>query len=105
MWDVVMLLVVVIFMASYWLVSSLRQRGLFRTLLGMVKGVVVVVTFGYFCASKALDLHNQTVVSTDANDDGPITDNMYWEFKDSPNPNECSIWQQQESIRRGNHGW
>lgn len=69
MWDVVILLVVVIFMASYWLVSSLRQRGLYRTLFSMLKGVAVVVTFGYFVAAKAFDVHSQRMVLARGGDD------------------------------------
>ncbi len=105
-WDVVLFVVVVIGMASYWLVSSLHQRGLFRTLLGMLKGVIAVVTFGYFCASKVLDLHSQIVVSTDSDDDtGRLSENPYWMYKGSADPNEYETWRLHDSIRRGHHGF
>ena len=105
-WDVVLFVVVVIGMASYWLVSSLRQRGLFRTLLGMLKGVIAVVTFGYFCASKVLDLHARTIVSTDSDDHpGPSWENPCWVYKGSPDPDEQAMWELHESIRRGRHGF
>jgi len=105
MWDVVILVVVVFGMAAYWLVSSLRQRGFFRTLLGMLKGVVAVMTFGYFCASKALDLHNRITVSTDSDDDiGPYWENIYRSYKWSDDPNEYAIWKLHDSSRRRRQG-
>jgi len=100
MWDVVIFVVVVFGMSVYWMVSSLSQRGLFRTLLGMLNGVVAVMTFGYFCASKALDLHAQTIVSTDSDDDnGPIAKNPYRNLKGSDDPIEHGTWEIHERIR------
>lgn len=104
MWDVVILLAVVTFMAIYCLVSSLRQRGPFRTLIMTLKGVISVVTLGFFCAAKAIEISTEMLVSGSSHeeqdeDEGSGGKNPFWIYKGSANGDEHALWALNEKNR------
>jgi len=101
MWDVVIFVVVVFGMFAYWLVSSLRQVGLFKTLFAMLLATGRVLTVGYFFTEAVIRTANRTGFVSRC---GQISDDMADYFPEEDPPfGYSSIADYEEDVIESNY--